>query len=47
MPQVKGHYRNGRWVRSHYRRPPSPRPDNILGLVIIVLIVLAIAHATG
>ncbi|GAB2611745.1 hypothetical protein Aab01nite_67200 [Paractinoplanes abujensis] len=32
MPHVSGHYRNGRWVRPHYRRS-TPRAVRSAGMI--------------
>lgn len=39
MTRVRGHYRNGRWVRAHDRR--TPLSSAAAGAVLIVLAVLA------
>jgi hypothetical protein len=44
MPRVRGHFRNGTWVRSHYRR----RPGNAgLGGMALAVAVLAVAGTWG
>lgn len=36
MPRVRGHFRNGTWVRSHFRRPP--RRAGLGGMVLAVIV---------
>jgi hypothetical protein len=44
MPKVRGHFRNGTWVRSHYRR----RPGNAgLGGMVLAVAVLAVVGTLG
>jgi hypothetical protein len=50
MPRVRGHFRNGTWVRSHHRRPPrtaGTAGTAGLGAVVLVLIVLGVMGALG
>jgi hypothetical protein len=46
VPHVKGHYRNGRWVRPHFRRAPSSAVG-IGTVVFLIAIILIIAKAYG
>jgi hypothetical protein len=47
MPYVRGHFRNGTWVRRHYRRPPRSAGLAGIVLVVIVLVVLGTLGAAG
>jgi hypothetical protein len=47
MPRVRGHFRNGTWVRSHYRRPPSNAGLGGMALVVAVLAVVGTLGAGG
>ena len=45
MPRVRGHFRNGGWVRSHYRRPPRNAAG--LGGMALAVVVLAVIGTLG
>lgn len=47
MPYVRGHFRNGTWVRSHYRRPPRTAGLAGIALAVVVLGVLGTLGAAG
>jgi hypothetical protein len=47
MPRVRGHFRNGTWVRSHYRRPPRNAGLGGMALVVAVLAVVGTLGAGG
>ena len=47
MPYVRGHFRNGTWIKSHYRRPPRGAGLAGIMLVVIVLVVLGTLGAAG
>jgi hypothetical protein len=47
MPKVRGHFRNGTWVRSHYRRRPGNAGLGGLALAVIVLGVVGTLGSGG
>lgn len=47
MPKVRGHFRNGTWVRSHYRRPPGGAGLGGMALAVAVLAVVGTLGAVG
>jgi hypothetical protein len=47
MPYVRGHSRNGAWVRRHYRRPPRSAGLAGIALALVVLGVLGTLGAAG
>src|SRR5215208_3483759 len=47
MPRVRGHFRNGSWVRSHYRRPPRSAGLGGMALAVAVLAVVGTLGAGG
>ena len=42
MPKVRGHFRNGTWVRSHYRRRPGNAGLGGMALAVAVLAVVVV-----
>jgi hypothetical protein len=47
MPKVRGHFRNGTWVRSHYRRRPGNAGLGGMALAVAVLAVVGTLGAAG
>jgi hypothetical protein len=47
MPRVRGHFRNGSWVRSHYRRPPRNAGLGGMALAVAVLAVIGTLGGSG
>jgi hypothetical protein len=47
MPRVRGHFRNGTWVRSHYRRPPRNAGLGGMALAVAVLALVGTLGAGG
>jgi hypothetical protein len=47
MPKVRGHFRNGTWVRSHYRRRPGTAGLGGIALAVIVLGVMGTLGGPG
>jgi hypothetical protein len=46
VPHVKGHYRNGRQVRPHFRHAPS-QGAGIGAIIFLILVILIIAKLNG
>ena len=47
MPRVRGHFRNGTWVRSHYRRPSRTAGLGGVALAVAVLAAVGTLGAAG
>ena len=47
MPKVRGHFRNGTWVRNHYRRRPRAAGTAGLGGITLAIVVLGVVGALG
>src|SRR5919106_4112526 len=47
MPKVRGHFRNGTWVRSYYRRRPRNAGLGGIALAVVVLGVVGTLGASG
>jgi hypothetical protein len=47
MPRVRGHFRNGTWVRSHYRRPPRNAGLGGMALAVAALAVIGTLGSAG
>jgi hypothetical protein len=47
MPKVRGHFRNGTWVRSHYRRRPGNAGLGGMALAVAILAAVGTLGAAG